>query len=58
MKKTEDIKVNYYFDEAGDTQILGRKGVNLLESGKVSKTFMVGYLECKNPKEFTKDLNN
>lgn len=58
MQKTEDIKVNYYFDEAGDTQILGRRGVNLLEKGTASKTFMVGYLECKNPKQFTKALNN
>lgn len=58
MQKTEDIKVNYYFDEAGDTQILGRRGINLLEKGTVSKTFMVGYLESKNTKEFTKSLNN
>lgn len=58
MKEVENIKVNYYFDEAGDTQILGRRGINLLENGTVSKTFMVGYLECKNPKEFTKVINN
>lgn len=58
MQETQDIKVNYYFDEAGYTQILGHHGVNLLEKGTASKTFMVGYLECKNPKEFTKALNN
>ena len=58
MQKTQDIKVNYYFDEAGDTTILGHHGVNLLEKGTASKTFMVGYLECKNPKEFTKALNS
>ena len=58
MQKTQDIKVNYYFDEAGDTTILGHHGVNLLEKGTASKTFMVGYLECKTPKEFTKALNS
>ena len=57
MQKIQNIKVNYYFDEAGDTSILGHHGVNLLEKGTASKTFMVGYLECKNPKEFTKSLN-
>ena len=36
MKKTENIKVNYYFDEAGDPNILGRKGVNLIEKGQAS----------------------
>ena len=51
MKKTENIKVNYYFDEAGDPNILGRKGVNLIEKGQASKIFMVGYFESKNPKE-------
>ena len=57
MQKIQNIKVNYYFDEAGDISILGHHGVNLLEKGTASKTFMVGYLECKNPKEFTKSLN-
>ena len=36
MKKTENIKVNYYFDEAGDPNILGRKGVNLIEEEQAS----------------------
>lgn len=56
MKKTEDIKVYYFFDEAGDPQILGRKGINLVEQGKSSKVFMVGYLNIKEPKEFRKQL--
>lgn len=58
MKKTENIKVNYYFDEAGDPNILGRKGVNLIEKGLASKVFMVGYFESKNPKELSKTLEN
>ena len=56
MKKTEDIKMYYFFDEAGDPQVLGRKGVNLIEQGKASKVFIVGYLEVKEPKEFRKNL--
>lgn len=49
MKKTENKKSFYFFDEAGDTQILGRRGVNLIENGTASKTFMVGYLETDDP---------
>ena len=30
MQKIQNIKVNYYFDEAGDTSILRHHGVNLL----------------------------
>ena len=45
MQGPKDIKVNYYFDEAGDPQILGRHGVNLIDKGTTSKTIMVGYLE-------------
>ena len=56
MKKTENIKMYYFFDEAGDPQILGRKGVNLVEQGKASKVFIVGYLEVKEPKEFRNKL--
>ena len=50
MKKTENIKAYFFFDEAGDTQILGRKGINLIEKGVASKTFMVGYLETTDQK--------
>lgn len=56
MKKTEDIKMYYFFDEAGDTTILGRKGVNLVNEGKVSKVFIVGYLGIRDPKAFRKSL--
>ena len=54
MKKTKEIKMYYFFDEAGDTTILGRKGVNLLAEGKVSKVFIVGYLGIQDPKKFRK----
>lgn len=56
MQKAENVKAYYFFDEAGDSQILGRKGVNLIEKGTSSKTFMVGYLETKTPKEISKKL--
>ena len=56
MKKTENIKMYYFFDEAGDTTILGRKGINLIEEGKASKVFIVGYLEIANPTKFRKGL--
>ena len=46
----------YFFDEAGDTTILGRKGVNLLAEGKASKVFIVGYLGIKDPKQFRKNF--
>ena len=58
MQETQNIKAFYFFDEAGDPQILGRKGVNLIEKGTSSKTFMVGYLETKEPHEFRKALEN
>lgn len=57
MKKTEDIKYYYFFDEAGDPHILGRHGVNLIEKGFSSKTFMVGYLAVKDPKSCRKAIN-
>lgn len=57
MKKTEDIKNFYYFDEAGDPQILGRHGVNLIENGSASKTFMVGYLSVRDPQSCRKALS-
>lgn len=56
MRKTENIKVYYFFDEAGTPQILGRHGVNLIEAGTASKTFMVGYLAIRNPKECRKGI--
>lgn len=56
MKEAEDIKAYYFFDEAGDPQILGKRGINLIERGTASKTFMVGYLETKDPVSFRKAL--
>lgn len=44
-------KAYYFFDEAGDPKILGRRGVNLIERGDASKTFIVGYLETEHPRE-------
>lgn len=41
MKITENVKMYYFFDEAGDSQILGRGGVNLITEGKSSKVFIV-----------------
>ncbi len=58
VKETENVKVYYYFDEAGDPQILGKKGVNLIEEGKASKVFIVGYLETKNPRKIREALLN
>lgn len=58
MKETENIKAYYYFDESGDPQILGKKGVNLVAEGKASKVFMVGYLETKNPRLIREALLN
>ena len=52
------LKANYYFDEAGDPQILGHHGVNLIKKGTASKVFIVGFLETSSPKEFTRALNN
>lgn len=54
----KEIKANYYFDEAGEPQILGHRGVNLVQRGTASKVFMVGYLETVSPKDFTKALND
>ncbi len=53
-----ESKANYYFDEAGEPQILGHRGVNLVQKGTASKVFMVGYLETTSPKDFTKALND
>lgn len=57
MMQETDNKAYYFFDEAGDPKILGRKGVNLIERGDASKTFIVGYLETQNPKAIRNALN-
>lgn len=56
MNDASNIKAYYYFDEAGDPQILGRHGVNLIERGTASKTFMVGYLAVTDYKVCRKAL--
>lgn len=56
MDNSENVKTYYFFDEAGDPQILGRRGVNLIERGTASKTFMVGYLETDEPAVCRKKL--
>lgn len=56
MKKVENIKAYYYFDEAGTSQILGHRGVNLIEQGVASKTFIIGYLETKEPRTLSKAI--
>lgn len=56
MQKAENIKAYYFFDEAGTPQILGRHGVNLIQKGTASKTFMVGYLVVKDPASCRKAL--
>ena len=57
MDLRTESKANYYFDEAGAPQILGHRGINLIEKGTACKVFMVGYLETQSPKEFTRELN-
>ncbi len=56
MKETQDVKRYFYVDESGDPAIVGRGGTDLLAQGKVSKTFMVGYVETGEPKSITKAL--
>lgn len=58
MKKTENKKMYYYFDEAGQPDILGHKGINLIEKGTASKVFMVGYLETEDHKKIASDLRS
>ncbi|HRW25209.1 MAG TPA: DUF3800 domain-containing protein [Spirochaetia bacterium] len=57
MQKTQDVKMYFYVDESGDPAIMARKGKNLLSTGMVSKTFMVGYVETADPHSITRSLN-
>ena len=50
MKETEQTKAYYFFDEAGDTTILGRKGVNLVDSGLASKVFRSAIWKQRSPR--------
>lgn len=56
MTASNYIKAYYFFDEAGTPQILGRHGVNLINRGTASKTFIVGYVETTNPIECRNQL--
>lgn len=58
VKKTEDTKSFYYFDEAGSPAILARGGVNLVKRAQTSKTFIIGYLETKNPKDIGRRITD
>jgi len=48
--------MNYYVDESGDPVYFNKKGKDLIKSGKVSKVFIVGYLETGDPNRITKRL--
>jgi hypothetical protein len=56
MQEPLDIKMYFYVDESGDPNILGRKGKDLMAEGKVSKTFIVGYVETSDPAKLSKAL--
>lgn len=46
----------FYVDESGDTVFFDKSGNDLLQTGKVSRIFIVGYLECENPNEIFRTL--
>ena len=50
MKEPRDEKMYYFFDESGSPEILGRKGVNLVNKGTTSKVFMVGFISTTSPR--------
>ncbi|MGA2545659.1 MAG: DUF3800 domain-containing protein [Rectinemataceae bacterium] len=56
MQEPSDVKMYFFVDESGDPNILGRKGRDLLAEGKVSKTFMVGYVETSDPGSLSRAL--
>ena len=56
MKEADDVKMYYFFDEAGTPEILGRKGVNLVANGNSSKIFIVGFISTSNPKAINDKL--
>ena len=58
MNEIVTQKMFYYFDESGDPKILGHRGKNLLNEGKVSKTFSVGYIEMSNPNKLLTDMES
>ena len=56
MREPLDVKMYFYIDESGDPTILAHGGKNLLSEGKVSMTFMLGYVETANPSAITQPL--
>ena len=58
MKETENIKMYFYFDEAGSPAILGHHSKNLLAQNLTSKTFSVGYIQMAEPHDFGVALEN
>ena len=56
MKKVIEKKMYYYVDESGDTTFFNKRGKNLLNSGDVSRVFIVGYLETEEPNKIHKEL--
>ncbi len=56
MKTVEMGKMYYYVDESGDTVFFDKKGIDLVKTGKASRVFIVGFLECKNPNVIHKAL--
>jgi hypothetical protein len=47
MKKQENKKMYYFVDESGDPNFLGKGKVDLVETGKSSQYFIVGYAEIE-----------
>lgn len=56
MQETKDEKAYYYFDESGTPEILGRKGKNLIESGKSSRYFIIGFISTTTPRKLSSSL--
>lgn len=56
MKASSPQKCYYYFDESGSPEILGRKGINLVDTNKTSKVFMVGFIYTNNPRQIYESL--
>ncbi len=56
MKDISPNKLYYYFDESGSPEIMARKGVNLVNEGKTSKVFIVGFIYTEHPREIFEAL--
>ncbi len=50
-------KATYFFvDESGDQNFIGRKKVNLIETGKASRYFIVGHIELRSHAELSREF--